>query len=84
MPATILTAADDPVIPVANFHELTLAAQTELTIVPHGGHCGFIRDLSLRSWAEDFLVARMGRVLGASKSSPPPPVRPYPDQVSGT
>jgi len=61
IPATILTAADDPVIPVANFRELTLAADTELTIVPHGGHCGFIRDLSLRSWAEDFLVARMGR-----------------------
>ena len=63
MPATILTAADDPVIPVAEFRELTLGADTELMIVPHGGHCGFIRDLSLRSWAEDFLVARMQRVV---------------------
>ncbi len=63
VPATILTAADDPVIPVAAFRELTLNAQTELTIVAHGGHCGFIRDLSLRSWAEDFLVARMQRVI---------------------
>ncbi len=64
IPATILTAADDPVIPVAEFRELKLAPQTELTIVPHGGHCGFIRDLSLRSWAEDFLVARMERAIG--------------------
>ena len=46
IPATILTAADDPVIPVAEFRALTLAPTTELTIVAHGGHCGFIRDLS--------------------------------------
>jgi len=59
VPATILTAQDDPIIPVADFHQLRLAPQTELVIVPHGGHCGFIRDASLRSWAEDFLVERM-------------------------
>jgi len=68
VPTTILTAADDPVIPVANFHELTLAPHTELTIVPHGGHCGFIRDLSLRSWAEDFIVARLSAVIYARKA----------------
>jgi uncharacterized protein len=66
MPATILTAADDPVIPVADFRALALAPQTELTIVEHGGHCGFIRDASLRSWAEDFLIARMQRVVGGA------------------
>lgn len=65
MPATILTAADDPVIPVAEFRELKLAPQTELSIVAHGGHCGFIRDMSLRSWAEDFLVERLRRVVDA-------------------
>lgn len=66
MPATILTAADDPVIPVAEFRELTLAPDTELTIVPHGGHCGFIRDLSLRSWAEDFLAERLDAIIAAA------------------
>jgi len=68
IPATILTAADDPVIPVAEFHDLQLAAGTELTIVPHGGHCGFIRDLSLRSWAEDFLVERLSRIVAAAET----------------
>jgi predicted alpha/beta-fold hydrolase len=67
VPATILTAADDPVIPVAEFRELKLAPQTELTIVPHGGHCGFIRDLSLRSWAEDFLIDRMQRAIDSAR-----------------
>ena len=64
VPANILTAADDPVIPVTSFRELKLAPTTELTIVPHGGHCGFIRDFSLRSWAEDFILAQMQRRLG--------------------
>ncbi|MGH8122381.1 MAG: alpha/beta hydrolase, partial [Rudaea sp.] len=59
VPTTILTAADDPIIPVADFRALRLAPTTELVIVPHGGHCGFIRDASLRSWAEDFLVERL-------------------------
>ncbi|MCE7950329.1 MAG: alpha/beta fold hydrolase [Xanthomonadales bacterium PRO7] len=63
VPANILTAEDDPVIPVAGFRELKLAPQTELTIVPHGGHCGFIRDFSLNSWAEDFILAQMQRRL---------------------
>jgi len=64
VPATILTAADDPVIPVADFRTLTLAPGTQLTIVPHGGHCGFIRDASLRSWAEDFIVEHLPRAVG--------------------
>ncbi len=63
VPADILTAADDPVIPVADFRALKLAPTTQLTIVPHGGHCGFIRDFSLHSWAEDFIVARIRQRL---------------------
>lgn len=64
VPATILTAEDDPIIPVSDFHELQLAPSTELFIAPHGGHCGFIRDASLRSWAEDFLVEHLRIRLG--------------------
>ena len=59
VPATILTAADDPVIPVAEFRELSLAPETQLVIVPHGGHCAFIRDYSLRSWTDDFIAAHL-------------------------
>lgn len=64
VPANILTAEDDPVIPVADFRALQLASSTELTIVPHGGHCGFIRDWRLRSWAEDYILAQMTKRLG--------------------
>jgi predicted alpha/beta-fold hydrolase len=63
VPATILTAADDPVIPVAEFRELKLAPHTELVVTPHGGHCAFILDWSLRSWTDDFIVAHLQRAL---------------------
>jgi predicted alpha/beta-fold hydrolase len=59
VPATILTAVDDPVIPVDDFRALQLPAQVELDYAPHGGHCGFIRDLSLRSFAADYVTQRM-------------------------
>jgi predicted alpha/beta-fold hydrolase len=62
VPATILTASDDPIIPVDGFHDLKLSASTELEIAPAGGHCGFIRDFSLRSWTEDFIAERLGRL----------------------
>lgn len=59
VPATILTSADDPVIPIADFQSLTLPPGVELEVTRHGGHCGFIRDFSMRSWTEDFIAARL-------------------------
>ena len=59
VPTDILTAADDPVIPLAAFHNLQLPAIAHLDIVDGGGHCGFIDDLSLHSWSEDYIAARL-------------------------
>ncbi len=64
VPATILTAADDPVIPIADFHALELPPQVELDVAAHGGHCGFILDASLRSFTSDYIVQRVRRHLG--------------------
>ncbi len=58
-PASILTAQDDPIIPVADFKSLKLSPNIELQIATHGGHCGFISNWSLISWAEDFIVTRL-------------------------
>ena len=74
VPTTILTSADDPVIPIADFHALQLPPQVELDIAAHGGHCGFIRDLSLRSFVEDYVAARMRRHLVVDASLPLPSV----------
>lgn len=79
--ATILTAADDPVIPVANFHALQLPPNVELDIAAHGGHCGFIEHYSLRSFTDDYIAQRMLAHLGTDRrdgerDGPGQPVRP--------
>ncbi|HKE49681.1 MAG TPA: alpha/beta fold hydrolase [Rhodanobacteraceae bacterium] len=74
VPATILTSADDPVIPIADFHALKLPPNVELDIATHGGHCAFIRDYALRSFTEEYIAERMrehvGAVTGIANPSP--------------
>ncbi len=60
VPGAILMAKDDPIIPVDDFATLQLPPHVRLDLTDHGGHCGFIRDWSLHSWAEDYLVAQLG------------------------
>lgn len=58
VPTTILTAEDDPVIPVKEFRELQLPSNVELDIARYGGHCSFIKDWKLRSFTDAYIVAR--------------------------
>ena len=60
VPTTILTAADDPVIPVADFRSLALPACVDLDIAPRGGHCGFLTGLAAPGFAGAYLVGRIG------------------------
>lgn len=53
---TIVTAADDPIIPVDDFYELKLNQRTELIVHAHGGHNGFIDGFFLKSWYEQKLA----------------------------
>jgi hypothetical protein len=64
IPATIVTASDDPVIPIGDYHALGVPAGTEMILTDHGGHCGFIEDWRLKSWIEDLLVERLSRAAG--------------------
>jgi len=58
VPTTILTAEDDPVIPVREFLELKLPDCVELDIAPSGGHCSFVQNWWLRSFTDDYITAR--------------------------
>ncbi|MGH8112236.1 MAG: YheT family hydrolase [Rhodanobacteraceae bacterium] len=70
VPVSILAAADDPVCPVSDLSGMALPACVEVTITRRGGHCGFIRDRRLASWAEDYIVAR----LTSRRAAQPAPV----------
>jgi len=52
VPTTIITAQDDPIIPVDDFYNLKLNPLIELIIHQYGGHNGFLETLSGRAWYE--------------------------------
>ena len=56
VPVSILTAEDDPIIPVGDFRALQLPPSARLEIAAYGGHCGFLPGLRGRSYAEDFII----------------------------
>lgn len=58
VPATILTAEDDPVVPVCDFHELPDNPLLELLISRYGGHCAYLKNWSFDSAAEDLILER--------------------------
>jgi predicted alpha/beta-fold hydrolase len=62
VPATVLTSADDPVVPARDFEELVRNPGLEVLIAPYGGHCGFFKNWKLESLAEDLVVERFLRV----------------------
>jgi len=69
VPSSILTAADDPIIPVEDFRQLRLSPAVRLEIAPHGGHCGFLRGFNGRTYAEDFIAAALRGAVGHADGS---------------
>jgi predicted alpha/beta-fold hydrolase len=56
VPARIITSLDDPIIPAHSLQRLARAASLQLTVTRHGGHCGFLEQLSGPSWVERRIV----------------------------
>jgi predicted alpha/beta-fold hydrolase len=52
IPTTIITARDDPIIPVEDFYGLHTSPATRLIIQPYGGHNGFLESWRLNGWYE--------------------------------
>lgn len=55
-PADVITAWDDPVIPFKDFSTIDRLPQIKLITTAHGGHCGFIQGMNMRSWIEDHII----------------------------
>jgi predicted alpha/beta-fold hydrolase len=63
VPADILMAADDPVIPVGEFLALRLPATARLELAAHGGHCGFLTNARMDGFAEPWVADRFATPL---------------------
>jgi len=48
----IITAADDPIIPVDDVRALPRPAALDIEVLERGGHCGFLSNWRLESWIE--------------------------------
>jgi predicted alpha/beta-fold hydrolase len=67
---SILAAVDDPVVPVAEFRQLSLPVHSYLEISTWGGHCGFIMDSSLGGFAERWVSAHLLKFIGSAPKWP--------------
>ena len=52
IPTTIITAQDDPIIPVEDFYDLKTNSVIDLIIHRYGGHNGFLETISGKAWYE--------------------------------
>jgi len=59
VPATIITAVDDPIVPVADLKHLAASACLRARVTPFGGHCGFLNGVSGNTWAENAVVEQL-------------------------
>lgn len=62
-PLTVITAADDPIIPIGDFAGLRSGGRFRLEVHAHGGHCGFMTGIGPHSWVDARLcdIVQRGR-----------------------
>jgi hypothetical protein len=57
LPAHIITAKDDPIIPLEDFHQLPRQPALSLEITEHGGHCAWLEGIRPSGWMEQRLLS---------------------------
>jgi predicted alpha/beta-fold hydrolase len=59
VPAKIIAAADDPVIPIADLADLATPPALSIEVFARGGHCAFLEDYRLQSWVDRAVLAQI-------------------------
>jgi len=59
VPASVITAYDDPIVPVSGLARLPKLPSLAVTVTRHGGHCGFFDQLAGPTWLENRVVAEL-------------------------
>jgi hypothetical protein len=52
VPSHVILARDDPVIPAGDLARIARPSCLDVTLTGDGGHCGYLENLRLASWAE--------------------------------
>jgi len=60
-PATVLTSLDDPIIEAVDLARLARTPRLDVVTTAHGGHCGFLENLSGTNWTDGQLVRLLSR-----------------------
>jgi len=60
VPAHLITAQDDPIIPFVDLERIDPVSNLYIESSRHGGHCGFLENLSADSWVERRLLQILG------------------------
>jgi hypothetical protein len=55
VPVHVIASADDPIIPVDDFHTLRGNRHFTLALQRHGGHCGFLDPFPMGCWYERYI-----------------------------
>ncbi|MCC5864150.1 MAG: alpha/beta fold hydrolase [Wenzhouxiangella sp.] len=58
-PTSIITAADDPIIPIDDFRALPVEPALDIEMLASGGHCGFIANWRMEAWIEQRLIREL-------------------------
>lgn len=56
MPTKILTSIDDPIIGPEELKLLSPNDNIDITLTPKGGHCAYLQDYKLTSWASEYVA----------------------------
>ncbi len=52
IPSTIIASRDDPIIPAKDLSKILPLDCLTIETTPYGGHCGFLENINLTSWAD--------------------------------
>ncbi len=56
---SLLVTKDDPVLHYRDTLTLPQSENLEIHVSQYGGHCGFIKNIKLQSWADDFIMREL-------------------------
>lgn len=74
VPALLISAQDDPLVPFELYHHPTIASNPALTLIApkHGGHLGFLSRHKPRFWVDGVVLNWMGNMLASTSRAVEP------------